>query len=410
MEPLTEDEIIDAYRDSKIDGELFKKIFTMEELLDMYKYKKISIKVFSLFNQNIRKSEILKAYKEGYIHLEEIMELFFYYDGISAKELKSIINEMPQKVSIIRFITINTGFEKIFELYKNKLIDFNMLCLLKYQDYISEIQFKQIRGVVDKEEFYDDIKTKVFYTSKILDIHEEKIPMIESEEVVPVLETYEEKASELEPDEDETPELEPDEDEAPELELDEDETPVLELEEVEKPLLESEDKKEESIVEISDSERVLLTKVLGISEEEIQSISLIESKDENGNPTMLDGYQVISDKTDGLVIFGKFDYSSPIFVMTYEEASYFFTSKEDEEVYISNELMFVQRLENNEQIRVVEHDDNMGKTIVQALCDLSETARSRYIDDEQYMLEVNEYIRTIDEKYREMVNESNNNM
>ena len=144
---------------------------------------------------------------------------------------------------------------------------------------------------------------------------------------------------------------------------------------------------------------------------EIEKISVIYSKGINGEATLLDGYHIISDKRDGLVIFGKFDYSSPIYVMTYEEAAYYLRSKDGiDQYYIYEDLLFSERLANNEQIRVVEHDENMAKTIVQAMCELSEEARSRYIDDEQYMQEVLEYIKTIDENYVEMIKESNNNM
>lgn len=389
MEPLTKDEIIEAYKDSRIDGDLFKRIFTMTELLQMYRHKKVSIKVFSLFDENKRKSEILKAYKEGFVHLENIMELFFYYDGISAKELKSIIKEMPQKVAIVRFITVDTGFKKIFELYKNKLIDFNTLCLLKYQNYISEAEFEQIRRMVSKDGFYNDIESKVFYTYQ----REDKVEDLGT----PVVEDTPIEVS----------------DESADIEIvDEDSENQVDVDNTDgKDGDPAEEKTDKPVVEISDSERILLTKVLGISEEEIKNISVIDSKDENGQPTTLDGYQIISDRADGLVIFGKFDYTSPIFVMTYEEAAYFLRSRDDEDgYYIYDDLMFAQRLENNEQIRIVEHDENMGKNIVQAICALSEIARSRYMDDEQYMQEVNEYIRTIDESYMEMIKESNNNM
>ena len=386
LEPLTKEEVIDAYKDSNIDGNLFKQFFSMSELLQMYKQRKISVKVFSLFDENKRKSEILKAYKEGYIHLEEIMELFFDYDGITAKELKSIIKEMPKKVAIVRYITFETEFKKIFELYKNKLIDFNVLCMLRDQSYISLEEFEQIRNIIDKDKFYESIELKTFYTSKL----EEKSLL--NEQIV----------------------LEQDSQEVVEENRDSQEGDIKkdkEVSKVESDKSDDEEKENKAIVEISDGERMLLTKVLGISEEEIENISIIDSKDENGQPTVLDGYQIISDKKDGLVIFGKFDYESPIFVMGYEEASYFLRSRNDEDdELISDDLMFVERLETNNQVRVVEHDENMGKTILQALCDLSEVAQARYSENEQYIAEVREYIKTIDEHYIEMMRESKNNM
>lgn len=358
LEPITREEVVEAYRDSTIDTELFKRIFTMSELIQMYRQRKISVKIFALFDENKRKNEILKAFEEGYIHLEEIMELFFYHDGISVKELKSIIKELPKRVAIVRFITAQTGFKKIFELYKHKLIDFNILCELRAQSYISEEEFEEIRTIIDKEEFYSDIESTIFYTRINKESKVEELPELESvSEVVP-----EERTSDF-------------------------------------------------IVDISDGEKVLLTKVLGISEEEIQSISIIDSKDENGNPTSLDGYQIISDKADGLVIFGKFDYTSPIFVMGYEEAAYFLRIRDDEyDNYIYDDLMFAERLDNNSQICVVEHDENMGKNIVQALCELSEVARERYSEDEKYIAEVRDFIKEIDDKYLEIVKDTNTNM
>lgn len=342
LEPITREEVLDAYRDNVLQGDIFKRIFTEEELLEMYKTKKVSVKVFTLLEEEKRKAEILKAYNEDFLHLEEIMELYFEYDGISVEDLKSIIKELPQKVAITRFIKFDTEFEKIYELYKNRLIDFSILYLLRCQEFITENEFEEIRTVVDKEEFYEDIESKMFYTRKTdeIDGTEQKVK-----------------------------------------------------------------------VEISDTERVLLSKVMGISDEEIENISIINSKLENGEPTMLNGYHIISDKKDGLVIFGKFDYASPIYVMRYEEAAYYLRSRDGiHKSYIYEDLLFTELLENNNQVRVVEHDENMAKTIVQAMCELSEEARSRYIDDEQYMQEVLEYIKTIDENYVEMIKESNNNM
>ena len=342
LEPITREELSDVYRDDNVDGNIFGMIFSEEELLEMYKNNKVSIKVFTLFNKEKRKTEILKAYSEGYVHLEDIMELYFEYDGISVEVLEEIIKELPQRVSIIRFISFDTEFKKVYELYKNRLIDFNVLYLLRCQEFITEEEYTEIRTLVDKDEFYESIESNVFYTRK------------------------------------------------PEGEN---------------------DLQEKNKVEISDTERVLLSKVMGISDEEIDNISIIYSKYENGNATMLDGYHIISDKRDGLVIFGKFDYASPIYVMKYEEAAYYLRSRDGiDKSYIYEDLLFAERLENNEQVRIVEHDENMAKTIVQAMCELSEEARERYIDDVQYMQEVLEYIKTIDENYVEMIKETNTNM
>jgi hypothetical protein len=215
-----------------------------------------------------------------------------------------------------------------------------------------------IRKSIDKEEFYQSIKSKVFYINKDIEIVKEKTDAEISEVETPESETFDETLK----------------------------------------------------VELFNTETVLFTKVLGIPEEDLESISVINSKDDDGNPKMLDGYKIIPDKKDGLVILGKFDYSSPIYIMTYEEAAYFLRSRGEDGSYIYDDLMFIQRLEQNEQIRVIEHDEKMAQTIVQSMCELSEEASERYINYEQYMLEVLEYIREIDEKYVEMIKESNNNI
>ena len=265
------------------------------------------------------------------------MELYFEHDGISVEVLEDIIKELPQKVSIIRFISFDTDLKKIYELYKNRLIDFNILYLLRCQEFITESEYTEIRTLVNKDEFYASIESRVFYTRKP------------------------EEENQL---------------------------------------------SDKCKVEISDTERVLLSKVMGISEEEIDNISIIYSKFEDGTGSMLDGYHVISDKRDGLVIFGKFDYVSPIYVMRYEEAAYYLRSRDGiDRSYIYDDLLFAERLENNEQVRIVAHDENMAKTIVEAMCELSEEARERYIDDVQYMQEVLEYIKTIDENYVEKIKE-----
>lgn len=337
LEPITREELSDAYKDDNVNGNVFGLIFSDEELLEMYKSGKVSIKIFTLINKDKRKEELLKGYSGGYVHLEDIMELYFEYDGISVEVLEDIIKELPQKVSIIRFISFDTDLKKIYELYKNRLIDFNILYLLRCQEFITESEYTEIRTLVNKDEFYASIESRVFYTRKP------------------------EEENQL---------------------------------------------SDKCKVEISDTERVLLSKVMGISEEEIDNISIIYSKFEDGTGSMLDGYHVISDKRDGLVIFGKFDYVSPIYVMRYEEAAYYLRSRDGiDRSYIYDDLLFAERLENNEQVRIVAHDENMAKTIVEAMCELSEEARERYIDDVQYMQEVLEYIKTIDENYVEKIKE-----
>lgn len=345
LEPVTKEEIVDAYRDETIDDELFTMFFTENELLQMFKQKKVSIRVFTLFSAQRIKKEVIRAYNEGYVSFEEIMELFFEYDGLTTEELKDVIDNIPKKVAISRYITDKTDVKKINELYRNRLISFRDLSILRYQLYISEEDFARISQCIDKDEFYESIQSKVFHTNVVEEKEDEEV---ESEE-------------------------------APKAEL-------------------------------FNTEITLFTKVIGIPEEELETISVIDSKDDDGNPTTLDGYKIIPDKKDGLVIIGKFDYVSPIYVMTYEEAAYFLRSRGEDDSYIYDDLMFVQRLEQNEQIRVVEHDEKMAQTIVQAMCELSEEANERYLDDEQYMLEVLEYIREIDEKYVEMIKETNNNM
>lgn len=342
IEPLTEEEIIEAFRDEFIDSEVFKRFFTFSELMHMYKTRKLPVKVFALIEDDKRVDEIIKAYDEDNIHLEGIMELYFYYNAISGKGLKRIIKNLPKRVSLLRYIGVNISIDKVFELYENELIDFNALTLLKDQGYISEETYNKIRLYVDKVRFYDSIKNKEFRTNK--------------------------KEDDIEKD-------------------------------VENP----ENNTSNPLVEMSDQEKVLLSKVVGITDEELENASIIRSEDEDGNKTKLDGYQVISDSNDGLVIFGKFDYASPIFVMTFEEAAYFFRNRDEDDLsLIYDDLLYRERFENNSQIAIVEHDENMGTKLLEVLSLLSEEARQRYSDDQKYLEEVKEYIRSIDEKYKEL--------
>lgn len=411
LEPITQDEVIDEYNDSNIDITTLKCFFTMSELQELYKQKRVNVQVFTLVEPEKRKGEILRAYQNGYMHLEGIMELFFYYDGITAKELKSIIKEIPRKVAIVRFITVDTGFEKIYELYKNKLIDFNILCQLRDQGYISIEKFEEIRGCVNKEEFYDSIKSQTFYTYKqkepgvtaIVEPQPDNADHLETDEAVEGSLDYTSNKTELLDRLNEAlqhDKVQDDDIQETTIQVDNDFETLNE---------DNSDKK--SFIEISDSERVLLAKVLGVSEEEIRNISIISSKDKSGLPTVLDGYQIISIQADGLVIFGKFDFTSPIYVMTYEEASYYLQSRDDVDAhYIYDDLMYTERLEGNSQVCVVEHDENMGRNIIEAVCELSEVARERYSRENQYMEEVRYYIQAIDEKYAEMIIELNNNV
>lgn len=342
IEPLSEEEIIEAFKDEYIDSEVFKRFFTFSELMYMYKTRKLPVKVFALIEDDKRTDEIIKAYDKNIIHFEEIMELYFYYNAISVKGLKRVIKNLPKRVSLLRYIGAGITIDKVFELYENELIDFNTLTLLKEQEYISEDTYNKIRLYVDKVNFYDSIKNKEFRTNVKVDDSEKKLEEQENNKITP-------------------------------------------------------------LVEMSDQERILLSKVVGITDEELENISIIKSEDENGNKTKIDEYQIISDSKDGLVIFGKFDYSSPIFVMTFEEAAYFFRNRDEDDLsLIYDDLLYRERFENNSQIAIVEHDENMGTKLLEALSLLSEEAKNRYSNDQKYLEDVKEYIRSIDEKYKEL--------
>ena len=48
LEPITREELSDAYKDDNVNGNVFGLIFSDEELLEMYKSGKVSIKIFTL--------------------------------------------------------------------------------------------------------------------------------------------------------------------------------------------------------------------------------------------------------------------------------------------------------------------------------------------------------------------------
>lgn len=392
LEPISKDEVIDFFNDSNIGIDTLNLFFTLQELMELYKNNRVSVYVFILISREKRKDEIIKAYNEGYINLSGIMELFFYYNAITAEELKSIMKEIPKNIAIVNFITMSTELGKIKELYECYLIDYNVLIELKEQEYISQEQFEQISGFINKDAFYKRIQSQVFYTNTPQTVMPTNQEVLDS-----ALNVEEEK------DKDKS---ESDDDFMDRLDaLIGDNADSSQDGINAESNLDRTDDFLEHIVEITEGERILLTRVLGVSEEEIDNISIIRSID-NGKPTSLDGYQIISNASNGLVILGKFDFSSPIYVMTYEEAAYLLRSRDEkDEQCIYDDLMYPEVLAKNGQVRVVEHNETMGKNIVSAMCELSETAKERYSEDAQYVKEVQEMVKMLDEKYFEMMRE-----
>ena len=58
LAPITREELYDEYRDENVDGTILGMIFSDEEIIEMYKNNKASVKIFTLLSTEKRKQEM----------------------------------------------------------------------------------------------------------------------------------------------------------------------------------------------------------------------------------------------------------------------------------------------------------------------------------------------------------------
>lgn len=129
--------------------------------------------------------------------------------------------------------------------------------------------------------------------------------------------------------------------------------------------------------------------------EDIEKAAVIENKDDRGNTTSLDGYRVIPVEKYGLVILEKFEAENAMFIMPYQQAAFFFdkTNPQSKRKRVIREDM--------SQVKVVVHSANFAKNALDAVCELSDSARQELKPKRRYIEEARLYIDTMREKYDE---------
>jgi len=280
----------------------------------------------------LSEEELTDALLNGEISFESIMKVYLETDKISIEDLKILIELVEVEDDLALYINENSRIERIEELFSNYLIDFEGLNNLRKLGIIDEESYNKLKDVISANEFYNKLEdTRVIR----LRAQTEDMEVAHTGSRI-------KRAS-----------------------------------------------KKQSNIDF-DLEEDMLKTLLDISN--IDDVPIIESIDDNGNYTSLNGYKAIPIRKHGLVILEKFEAENSMFVMPYQQAAYFLneTNSQSKRKRVIKEM---------DQVKVIVHSANFAKNAMDAVCELSDSAREDLKPKRRYIKEAAEYIETMKEEY-----------
>lgn len=322
------EEISQFYGDGFLDDGDIAEYYSEEEVIDLYKQNDVSIDAL----RTIKNSDLLlQKYSDNEIDFDTMMSLYFDYDILSVDDLEMVLALTDSSVDVSRYITSDTSFKKIKELFANLIIDYSAICAMQRNRIISEDEFKELKGLINTREFYDNIKAGKKF--RVVTNREEKRP-----------------------------------------------TPISGPKE-------KEDEKEDSNYE---SEIELISRVVGI-DLKTAPYSLIESINAKGRATSLNNYQVFANEEKGIVVLRKSAKENAIFVMPVEQMVYFLKGEENEEgeIEIQNRMKDKAHLRSIDGVIPVEHNEFFARNLVEAVIRVvPELEESLVLDDGSFIEDV----------------------
>lgn len=336
-------EILLLYQLGGIDADVIAEYYSIDDMINLYKESKIPVSALSAVkDKESLFSRIETNYVEDDFPIEDIMVLYFSLDTINVSQLGEIVDLSSDELDVAAFVDAETGFDKIKELFEYKIIDYSSLTVFRDQGYITEEEFKKIREVIDKEEFFSKLKGTVY-------------------KVITERKTVHDRTGEI------------------------------------KASSSVEHKEDKSMF---DSEIELLSRILSIDMTS-SDYATIESYNEAGRPTTLNNYRIYGNSENGLVVFRKSEKSNAIFIMPFYQAAYFLNGEEQNgEVEIKNRIKDKAYLKTLDQVRVIIHTEHLGRNIVEAVCELSPDLVAKLKSETGYVQDVEEMVKRMQKEYR----------
>lgn len=340
--------ILNLYKAGVVGPDIIKTYFSEKEIFDLYLKGEIDRDIIStLENTEERDEEILDSVMEGKMPLIDVVNL--YLNGtLTIEMLEDAVEFSPEEIDFSTCIDENTNFSKIKEMFERKIIDYNCVTNLKDTGIITEEQLEELKQTMDKAKFFDDLQGKTF---KLVTDRKSKEKLTRS------------KSSDAE----------------------------------------SKPQKDNSERYIKEKE--LISKILGIEDihGSIEEYATIESYNQKGRPTSLNGYRIFGSRENGLVIFARFQKENAVFIMPFYQAAYFLNSRGQEnarDVVIEDRMKDKAYLRTLNQVEVIPHTEYFARNLSLAACRLSPEFEEKYKGDTKYRSEVQRLCQDMRTDYR----------
>lgn len=345
---ISETDILNLYKSGVIDKDLIKQYFSEENMFKLYLAGSLDREIIGTFeNLDERDERILDAIMDEKMPVSDVALL--YFDGtLSVENLEDALEFAPEDFSLSTVIDSNTDFSKIKEMFERKIIDYSLVTDLKDSKIITEEQFEELKQTMNKEQFFDDLKGRTF---KLITDRKSK-----------------EKVQRIHGNSGDGDSPKPKKD-------------------------------------VYKKEKELVSKILGLDslDDDLEEYATIESYNQNGRATSLNGYRVFGSRDNGLVIFEKFQKENAVFIMPFYQAAYFLNTRGQEnssEVVVEDKMKDKAFLRTLNQVEVIMHTEYFARNLSLAACRLSPEFDEKFKADEKYKKEVQELCESMRIDYR----------
>lgn len=154
-EAISEEEILNLFKNKLISLETVKEIFTSDEIIQHYKNGTLSYEVLNLTEN--RADVIRKELLSGKIGPSELMVLYSNQDGIDIDEFLKIVQNYEIEIELADFITDGISLDKVEDLFKNYYISQDELSTLVQRNIITEENAKEFAENIATNEAYESI-------------------------------------------------------------------------------------------------------------------------------------------------------------------------------------------------------------------------------------------------------------
>ena len=333
---ISDADILSLYRVGVVDEKVIKEYFSDEDIFELYLHGNLDRDSISIMeDEQERDEKILESVIDEKMPLIDVV--YLYLNGnLSIDVLEDAIEFSEQEIDFGTCIDENTDFSKIKEMFERKVIDYNCVTNLKDIGIITEEQLEELKKTMDKERFFDGLKGKTF-------------KLVTSREQKPRTGRYRKDEPEEKPQKD----------------------------------------KDERYLK----EKELISKILGIDNVNgnLETFATIESYNQSGRPTSLNGYSIFGSRDNGLVIFAKFQKNNAVFIMPFYQAAYFLNSRKQQnltDVVIKDRMQDKAYLKTINQVEVVPHTEYFARNLSLAACRLSPDFAEKFNGDRRYKSDV----------------------